>query len=636
MPNRIRLRRGTAAEWSAENPTLALAEPGWTSDTGVIKVGDGSTPWNSLDEFASGPGGGASTGDVFFIPASALVVNGTAGEATTNTAYIQDKLDNYTTVVLPKSGTVTDAFEVDSTILLNSANVLIGQGKFATILRQRSGANLDAVVASKNWYNNTGAPSSDGRSIRVENIGVDGQYLNRTTGTVLQTSGLGHGIALATYEGSVHHCGVQNTRGHGILIDTTGKDGTTGLGEGVENTIDKCRISRAGLSGIHIADTAAVSGGITDGTLLGNWIAHANQRGSTTGDEGHGVFIATGGGWYVAGNHVYGAVTQGGQWAGYGASLLRDGIYVKSASGLRLEGNQVADFGYVSGTNTVYGIHVQGEDGDRGLIIAGNTVFTDEDNASNTYYAIRVTTVSAATDVGTVISNNVCESRATTPTLRGILLDGASNGTHIATVSGNVLVNVTNANAFGGNALDVSTVNVFGNSWQGTTELLGAATAAVTVSDTVTETTLFTQTVPADTLRPGDRLLLEIPVRVLNTTNTTTLTWRFKLGASTLLTSQAVSFGTNANPSHGRITFDVTSLTASTQSAFASVVFGSTATSGNMSALNATRTSYGSVDGAVSTESDVAIAVTVEASQAVDIDVIAAAATLTLSRAGGV
>lgn len=48
MADRIRLRRDTAANWMAANPVLLLAEAGWETDTGKLKIGDGSTAWNSL------------------------------------------------------------------------------------------------------------------------------------------------------------------------------------------------------------------------------------------------------------------------------------------------------------------------------------------------------------------------------------------------------------------------------------------------------------------------------------------------------------------------------------------------------------------------------------------------------------
>ena len=46
---RIQVRRGTAAQWTSANPTLAAGEIGLESDTRKIKFGDGSTAWSSLN-----------------------------------------------------------------------------------------------------------------------------------------------------------------------------------------------------------------------------------------------------------------------------------------------------------------------------------------------------------------------------------------------------------------------------------------------------------------------------------------------------------------------------------------------------------------------------------------------------------
>ena len=48
MANRILTRRGTAAEWTAANPTLAAGERGYETDTKKTKIGDSTTAWNSL------------------------------------------------------------------------------------------------------------------------------------------------------------------------------------------------------------------------------------------------------------------------------------------------------------------------------------------------------------------------------------------------------------------------------------------------------------------------------------------------------------------------------------------------------------------------------------------------------------
>ena len=44
----IQIRRGTAAQWTSTNPTLASGEQGFETDTGKMKIGNGATAWNSL------------------------------------------------------------------------------------------------------------------------------------------------------------------------------------------------------------------------------------------------------------------------------------------------------------------------------------------------------------------------------------------------------------------------------------------------------------------------------------------------------------------------------------------------------------------------------------------------------------
>jgi hypothetical protein len=44
----IQIRRGLAATWTSQNPVLSSGEMGLETDTRKMKVGDGSTAWNSL------------------------------------------------------------------------------------------------------------------------------------------------------------------------------------------------------------------------------------------------------------------------------------------------------------------------------------------------------------------------------------------------------------------------------------------------------------------------------------------------------------------------------------------------------------------------------------------------------------
>jgi hypothetical protein len=54
---RIQVRRGGASVWTATNPILAAGEFGYETDTGAVKIGDGTTAWTSLGYM----GGGSST-----------------------------------------------------------------------------------------------------------------------------------------------------------------------------------------------------------------------------------------------------------------------------------------------------------------------------------------------------------------------------------------------------------------------------------------------------------------------------------------------------------------------------------------------------------------------------------------------
>lgn len=53
----FKLKRGNSAVWTAKNPILAAGEPGVERDTGRLKIGTGTTPWNDLPYSAGGGGG---------------------------------------------------------------------------------------------------------------------------------------------------------------------------------------------------------------------------------------------------------------------------------------------------------------------------------------------------------------------------------------------------------------------------------------------------------------------------------------------------------------------------------------------------------------------------------------------------
>ena len=57
---KIQIRRDTALNWTTANPILSSGEQGFETDTGKMKIGNGSSTWTALSYFA-GSGGGTGT-----------------------------------------------------------------------------------------------------------------------------------------------------------------------------------------------------------------------------------------------------------------------------------------------------------------------------------------------------------------------------------------------------------------------------------------------------------------------------------------------------------------------------------------------------------------------------------------------
>lgn len=97
MPVVFKFRRGTAAEWEADNPILSAGEPGFEIDTGHLKIGDGLRDWLSLPYSSSS--GGDPTGTIGDL--SALT--------TTNKSSVVGAINEVNTPSVPLTSLYTNA-----------------------------------------------------------------------------------------------------------------------------------------------------------------------------------------------------------------------------------------------------------------------------------------------------------------------------------------------------------------------------------------------------------------------------------------------------------------------------------------------------------------------------------------------
>jgi hypothetical protein len=71
----IQLRRDTAANWTSTNPTLASGELGIETNTAKLKLGNGSTAWNSLAYWTGGSAWTGGTASGYYAPAVVSVTD---------------------------------------------------------------------------------------------------------------------------------------------------------------------------------------------------------------------------------------------------------------------------------------------------------------------------------------------------------------------------------------------------------------------------------------------------------------------------------------------------------------------------------------------------------------------------------
>jgi hypothetical protein len=134
----IQIRRGTAAQWTSANPTLAAGEWGFETDTNKGKIGNGSTAWNSLSYVlgvgdidgvtaSNGLSGGGTSGTVSLSIDTSITADLSTAQTLTNKTLTSPTVTTPTLTLSTSTSTTEGRMAWDST----NDKIIVGDGSTA-------------------------------------------------------------------------------------------------------------------------------------------------------------------------------------------------------------------------------------------------------------------------------------------------------------------------------------------------------------------------------------------------------------------------------------------------------------------------------------------------------------------------
>ena len=252
LNQRVQLRRDTSVNWTSGNPVLKSGEIGYETDTGKIKVGNGSTEWTGLSYLGAPSLGGLQ--DVIITDAANgdfLRWNGTA--------WINDAVNLSTDTV----GSYVQSLVAGSAI---------------TITNNSGEAATPTIAVTTNTFEAYGAASSAVSAHEADTTNIHGiantSLLVTTTGTQTLTNKT---IASPTFTGTVSGISVTATQvGLGNVDNTS--DANKPVSTAGQTALNlKADIDSPTFTGTPAAPTAAVGTSTTQIATTGFVIATAED-----------------------------------------------------------------------------------------------------------------------------------------------------------------------------------------------------------------------------------------------------------------------------------------------------------------------------------------------------------------------
>jgi len=277
---------------------------------------------------------------------------------------------------------------ISQTIRLIGDRTYRGQS-LATIIKQADGANLEALLASDVYLDNT---DYTGAPISLSQLTLDG---NRAMNDAALTTG----IILRSWLSTVEDLQITEMNGDGIMLTNKSQNGTELNTSQVNGKIIGNFITGCSRHGVFVEDT---QNSVSDWSLTDNWIADSGKD---------GIHLDNAAGWIINNNHIYG--------------VAENAIYAHRLFGTTISNNYIEDFGNTEQESDWSGINatIQGE---AASTISSNRIFNFPLNDGNNNTSSKYQYLSLFANYGTALIS------MTGNTIRGAAYDNET-GFHFST-----------------------------------------------------------------------------------------------------------------------------------------------------------------------------------------------------------
>lgn len=223
----IKLRRDTSANFTSKNPVLGAGEPAYETDTKKLKIGDGTTAYNTLAYFSSGGGGSSDitatlplkiVDGVISLEVDGQTIQIVDGKLHANLDELGNEVNTLAGDVASVQADLLNKQDKSTAVTTDTAQNISGQKEFNKTILFLSNDDLLRAQQSEAYRNGAGLSMGANSTSTDGGVFAPQWKIYNTTGDVDRTETI-----ITTYNQSKLNTSNFNTANKLVKLDSDGK-----------------------------------------------------------------------------------------------------------------------------------------------------------------------------------------------------------------------------------------------------------------------------------------------------------------------------------------------------------------------------------------------------------------------------